>query len=52
LWYHWKCVGIKGNLSDDAWDCTDCLMNAVDSPFVDLSLPFAVEIAYSMGVSG
>jgi hypothetical protein len=30
LWYHWKCVGIKGNLSDDAWVCADCLMNAVD----------------------
>jgi hypothetical protein len=30
LWYHWKCVGIKGNPSDDAWVCADCLMNAVD----------------------
>ena len=30
LWYHWKCVGINGNPSNDAWVCADCLMNAVD----------------------
>jgi hypothetical protein len=30
LWYHWKCVGIKGNRSNDAWVCADCLMHAVD----------------------
>jgi hypothetical protein len=30
LWYHWKCVGIKGNPSNDEWVCVDCLMNAVD----------------------
>ena len=23
FWYHWKCVGIKGNPSDDTWVCAD-----------------------------